>query len=165
MDGTLRFFRLAVIAGALIGSMLVTALPVAAVAGGNTEGCTPGFWKNHTNVWQEYTRNQTIASVFASAPAPHATRTLLQGLQGGGGRGISGAQRILLRAAIAALLNASYDDADGHLAFPWRRFATGFNGEPPLIATVNAALTSGSRKTILALAARLDAANNLGCPL
>ena len=70
-----------------------------------------------------------------------------------------------MRAATAALLNASYDDADGHLRFPWRRFATGHNGEPPLISTVDAALTSGSRKTILQLAARLDAANNLGCPL
>jgi hypothetical protein len=132
---------------------------------GNTEGCTPDFWKDHTKVWQEYTPNQTIGSVFTSAPAPHAAKTLLQGLQGGGGAGISGARDILLRAATASLLNASYDDADGHLRFPWRRFATGHNGEPPLISTVDAALTSGSRRTILQLAARLDAANNLGCPL
>ena len=160
-----RFLRSIVIVGALVTTMLVGALPVAAVAGGNTEGCTPGFWKNHTGVWQEYTPNQTIGSVFTGASAPHEAKTLHQSLQGGGGSGISGAQRILLRAATAALLNASYDDADGRLRFPWRRFVTGFNGEPPLIPTVNAALSGGSRTTVLDLAARLDAANNLGCPL
>jgi hypothetical protein len=158
--------RSAIIAGALLVSMFVTALPASADAGGNTEGCTPGFWKNHTEVWQEYSSAQTIGSVFSGTPAPYASMTLLQGLQLGGGPGVAGAQQNLLRAAIASLLNAAYDSEDGlHLQFPWRRDVVGVNGEPPLIPTVNAALTSGSRSGILALAAQLDTANNLGCPL
>jgi len=159
-----------VIAKVLMLSSMVLALivasvgPVAASSGGNTEGCTPGFWKNHTEVWQEYSPTQTIGSVYSGAPAAYANLTLLEGLSLQGGSGVSGAQQTLLRAAIASLLNASYDDGD-HLQFPWRRNDPGFNGEPPLIPTVNAALTSGSRSTILALAAQLDTANNLGCPL
>jgi hypothetical protein len=159
-------FRLLVLVGSLVAMLAVSAGPVSADTGGNTEGCTPGFWKNHTSVWQEYSPNQTIGSVFAGAPEPYASMTLLQGLNLQGGGGVAGAQEILLRAAVAALLNAAYDSADGeHLQFPWRRNDVGVNGEPPLIPTVNAALTSGSRSTILALATSLDAANNLGCPL
>ena len=158
--------RSILVAGAMLVMMMGNALPVSADAGGNTEGCTPGFWKNHTSIWQEYSPTQTIGSVFANAPAPYASMTLLQGLSLQGGSGVSGAQEILLRAAIASLLNAAYDSADGlHLQFPWRRDVVGVNGEPPLIPTVNSALTSGSRSTILALATRLDSANNLGCPL
>ena len=51
------------------------------------------------------------------------------------------------------------------VGFPWRRFSTGLDGRPPLVETVNDALASGDRATILELAARLDADNNLGCPL
>ena len=153
--------------GLLLLSMLFALIatsvaPVAATSGGNTEGCTPGFWKNHTEVWQEYTANQTIGSVFGGSA--YGSSTLLQGLNFSGGTGVAGAERILLRAAIASLLNAAYDDGD-HLQFPWRRNDIGFNGEPPLIPTVSAALASDDRSVMLSLAAQLDAANNLGCPL
>jgi hypothetical protein len=36
---------------------------------------------------------------------------------------------------------------------------------PPLVASVNEALATDDRSTILALAGWLDADNNLGCPL
>jgi hypothetical protein len=79
--------------------------------------------------------------------------TLLQGLQFGGGPGIEGAQQILLRAAVAALLNA----ASGGVTYPL--------SVADVISQVNAALASGNRQIMLALAGRLDTLNNLGCPL
>jgi hypothetical protein len=154
-----RFVRF-VVPLALLVATLGAAAPAAAVTVGTTEGCTPGFWKNHPTVWQEYAPTQTIQSVYAGAASTtYANLTLLQGLSLQGGSGVSGAQQILLRAAIAALLNSAYDP----LAFPWQRDGSAFR--PALIVTVNAALTSGNRATMLALAARLDADNNLGCPL
>ena len=74
-----------------------------------------------------------------------------------------GAALILARAAVAAYLNAAYDDGE-HMKFPWRRYVAAF-GNPPLIETVDAAFKSGSRSQMINLAKRLDKANNLGCPL
>ena len=157
--------------GGLLVMLLVSALAFGAGQAsasviGNTEGCSPGYWKNHPGSWQEMTTTQSIASLYGAAGTPYDNLTLLQGLSLRGGPGVSGAQQILLRAAIAAALNAAYDSPDGeHLKFPWRREGTGFDGEPPLIPTVYDALRSGNRDTILKLASWLDADNNLGCPL
>lgn len=121
------------------------------------EGCTPGYWKNHTDSWAGlgYSPGQTVGSVFSGASAfpSLASQTLLQALQGSGGPGTLGAARILLRAAVAALLNAAHSGVE----YP-RTTAS-------IIADVNAALASNSRDTMLELAAELDADNNLGCPL
>lgn len=125
---------------------------------GTTQGCTPGYWKNHTDSWQEYVPTQTVSSVYSGA-APYAGETLLVALNGGGGPGVNGAKTILLRAAVAALLNSAYDP----LLYPWQRSGSQFR--PALIATVDAALASGNRATMLALATWLDTDNNLGCPL
>jgi hypothetical protein len=125
---------------------------------GTTQGCTPGYWKNHTDSWQEYVPTQTVGSVYSGA-APYANEWLVTALNGGGGPGVNGAKTILLRAAVAALLNAAYDP----LLYPWQRFGSAFR--PPLLATVDAALASGNRDTMLALATWLDKDNNLGCPL
>lgn len=122
-----------------------------------TEGCTPGYWKNHTDSWAGtgYTPGQTVGSVFSGAGAfpSLASQTLLQALQGGGGPGTLGAAKILLRAATAALLNAAHSGVD----------YTRTTAE--ILADVNAALTSNSRDTMLTLASELDGDNNLGCPL
>jgi hypothetical protein len=120
------------------------------------EGCTPGYWKNHTSAWAGtgYSAGQTAGSVFSLGGFPSlANRTLLQTLQGGGGSGTLGAARILLRAAVAALLNAAHAGVD------YPRTTT------EIIADVNAALASNNRSTMLELAAELDGDNNLGCPL
>lgn len=121
------------------------------------EGCTPGYWKNHTGSWAAsgYSPSQTVSSVFSGAGAfpSLAGQTLLQALQGGGGPGTLGAAKILLRAATAALLNAAHPGVD------YTRTAA------DIIADVNAALASGSRDRMLALASALDGDNNLGCPL
>lgn len=116
------------------------------------EGCTPGYWKNHLDSWGPtgYTPGQSLTSVFG---ANALSGSLLDGLGFGGGPGVTGAKRILLRAAVAALLNAA------HPGVAYTQSAAS------VIASVNAALASGSRDTMLALASSLDRDNNLGCPL
>jgi hypothetical protein len=79
--------------------------------------------------------------------------TLLMALQYGGGPGELGAARILLRAAVAALLNAAHDNVN----YP--------RTVVEVITAVNAALDSCDRSTMLSLATKLDTDNNLGCPL
>jgi hypothetical protein len=124
---------------------------------GEDTGCTPGYWKNHTDSWAGtgYSPGQTTGSVFSGASAfpSLASKTLLQAIQGGGGPGLDGAAKILLRAAVAALLNASHSGVD----YP--------RTTAEILADVNAALTSGNRNTMLALATALDNDNNSGCPL
>jgi hypothetical protein len=70
-----------------------------------------------------------------------------------GGSGTRGAAQILLRAAVAALLNAASPNVDYPLT------------TAEVISQVNAALASNNRNTMLAFASRLDSYNNLGCPL
>ena len=117
------------------------------------EGCTPGFWKNHTDLWVTYSPGQTVESVF-NVPDQFGldNDTLLTALDYPGGNGPSGAAQILLRAAVAALLNAASPDVDYPLT------------EAEIIDQVNAAL-AGNRPTMLALAIQLDGFNNLGCPI
>ena len=121
------------------------------------EGCTPGFWKNSTGSWVGYSPNQLVGSVF-SLPSGVLNNqlgddSLLEALNYGGGNNLLGAARILLRAAVASLLNAANPDVE----FP--------RTEAEIIAAVNAALATGNRATILALASELDDDNNLGCDL
>jgi hypothetical protein len=122
-----------------------------------TEGCTPGYWKNHTDSWAGtgYSPGQSTVSVFSAASAfpSLASKTLLQSLQGGGGPGTLGSATILLRAAVAALLNAAHSGVDYPLT------------QAQIISRVNSALASNNRDTMLALASTLDDDNNLGCPL
>lgn len=147
-------------AGLVVGLLSVGA-PASAVTIGH-EGCTPGYWKNHVESWEEMSPSTLFSSVFGSGTSGAlAGVTFAQALQGGGGSGVAGAERILARAAAAAYLNAAHDG----LGYPWRRHAVGEDGRPPLVATVMEALASGDRQTMLALASRLDADNNLGCPL
>jgi hypothetical protein len=122
-----------------------------------TQGCTPGYWKNHTGSWAGtgYSPGQSTVSVFSAASAfpSLAGKTLLQSLQGGGGPGTLGAATILLRAAVAALLNAAHSGVDYPLT------------QAQVISRVNSALASNDRDTMLSLASTLDGDNNLGCPL
>lgn len=120
------------------------------------EGCTPGYWKNHTDSWLPtgYSPGQSVVSVFADAGAyPQGAASLLEALQFGGGPRVEGGVKILLRAAVASLLNASHPGVD---------FA---RSAADVIADVNAALATGNRHTMLALATALDNDNNDGCGL
>jgi hypothetical protein len=74
-----------------------------------------------------------------------------------GGSGVSGAKEVLLRAGVAALLNASFHEEMGHVIGP--------NGVWPytsaeIIDMVSIATCSNSRTTMLALAYELDGYNN-----
>lgn len=127
-------------------------------------GCTPGYWKNHTENWQEARPDSLFTSKFDAAGQPVVSlslngKTFAQTLQGGGGPGVAGGESILARAATAAYLNAAHEGVQ----YPWRRSAVGLDGRPALVPTVRAAINSGDRATMIELANRLDADNNLGC--
>lgn len=151
---------LAVIAAvALAMTTMVVAGTASADNIGTDEGCTPGYWKNHTESWEEYGPDLTVAELFP-LPASLASlgpMTLEEALGGGGGRGELGGARILLRAAVASFLNAAHEG----IGYPYRRYDEPGNIGP----RITAALASGDRAAMVALAAELDDANNLGCPL
>jgi hypothetical protein len=122
------------------------------------DGCTPGYWKQdqHFDSWIStgFSPFQTLESVFNVPDSLGMdNNTLLQALNFGGGPGVSGAAQNLLRAAVAALLNSAHPGVD----YP--------RTTAEVIASVNAALASNNRTTMLTLAAGLDADNNLGCTL
>lgn len=141
-------------------------------------GCTPGYWKNHATeaVWGPtgYSPDDEIGEVFNDLVTigdigpfgmvhwadigidPHDT--LLQALNYGGGSGISGAAQILLRAAVAALLNGAHPDVDG-FAKEWVIKRT--------VGYLNGIEGQGLsyRGNILWLATMLDGENNRGCPI
>jgi Prealbumin-like fold domain len=131
----------------------VTNDDVAAPPVGN-EGCSHGYWMNHQAAWSPtgYASSQTVGSVF-SGSEPLASSTLLDALKFKGGSTVTEAKQILLRQAVAALLNAQHPG----VSYP--------RTTAQVIAAVNAALASNNRTTILDLASALDADNNLDCPL
>lgn len=98
-----------------------------------------------------------MASVFNGAGSgPYKAlgdASLLDGLAFQGGTSLKGAAEILLRAAISAVLNAAHPDVN------YPRTV----GE--IVTSVNDALDSHDRSTILSLASALNADNNLFCPL
>lgn len=121
------------------------------------QGCTPGYWKNHTDSWPAtgYSPGQKVQSVFAKASLYPGlgSDTLHAALSFKGGSTLEGAAGNLLRASVAALLDASHPGVD----YP--------RTPASVISDVDAALASGNRDTLLSLASALDADNNLGCPL
>jgi uncharacterized repeat protein (TIGR01451 family) len=116
-------------------------------------GCTPGFWKNCTQQWLNtgFSTDQSVSSVFTvqSCEGNLGSASLLQALSFKGGSGVSGAAQILLRAAVAGLLNSV------KLGYPLSM--------DQVVMQVNGALASCDRDTILALASTIDGFNNLGC--
>jgi len=121
------------------------------------QGCTPGYWKNHSDSWAAagFSTGQSVESVFGQAGAYPAlgVASLIEALDFNGGPGLEGAARNLLRAAVAGLLDASHPDVD----YP--------RTPGQVVSEVNAALASGDRDTMLSVAASIDQDNNLGCPL
>jgi hypothetical protein len=110
-------------------------------SGCELNGCTLGYWKNHTQAWNCYSTCTLYKDVF-SASTLDANLTLQQALNLGGG----GCNN-LARQSVAALLNI----CEG---LPY-----GVRTTDELIALVNAAFTNG---TCGALGAQLDAFNNEG---
>jgi hypothetical protein len=132
----------------------LAAAPGAQATGTGTDGCTPGYWKNHTSNWEEARTTKLVKSAFdVGTFTAVGNMTFLQALQGGGGTGTTGAARILARSAVAAWLNAAHDD----LGYPLTR--------AQIKRMVDAAFASGSRAEMIRVAARLDSLNNSDCPL
>ncbi len=149
----------------LSAATLVTGLAAAPTGATNigTEGCTPGYWKNHTDSWweDEFTTISPDRPLYAGGAfwvtTPLRGDTFLDALSYQGGPGAAGAERILLRAAVAAFLNAAHEG----VGYPYRRYTDPL----AIVPSVNEAIKSGDRARMLALATVLDNANNLGCPL
>jgi hypothetical protein len=64
------------------------------------QGCTPGYWKNHTGSWQGYSPSANFDKVFGIKHYGSLTLLEAAGLGGGG-------FNALARHAAAALLNSS----------------------------------------------------------
>jgi hypothetical protein len=134
-------------------------------------GCTPGFWRQEFNYvhWVDYAPNDLLQAVFEAGKIVNGLKdnTLAEALEFDGGSGAAGAQRILFRAAVASLLNLSHPD----IAFivPASNGDAAITSAADLITAVNSVLSTqnSGRAAMLALAERLDAANNAVnlCPL
>jgi hypothetical protein len=113
-----------------------------------TEGCTPGYWKNHTDSWVGYSSGQAFSSVFDNAFPGKSLLTVLKQPASSGG---TNALNDLGRHTVAALLNASssvdypYSTAD---------VITMFNNTYP-----------GTDGAYEALKNMFAGFNELGCPL
>lgn len=122
------------------------------------EGCTVVYWKmpKHYHTWTAagFSIRQTLESVF-DVPDTFGldSTTLPQALDLSGGSGTTGAAPVLLRGAVAALLNSAHPGVN----YPRKT--------DHIIADVNAALASNDRDTMLTLGSALDADNDVGCPL
>ena len=151
-----------ILAGFVVMAAMLTVVPLgspAVATGIGNEGCTPGYWKNHPDSWEEYTPDTKLGDLwtFPAELSGFADWTMLDALNAQGGPGLDGATEILVRAATAAYLNAAHDG----VGYPYRRFTS----PGKLQHRINTALASLSRAKILDLATLLDTANNLGCPL
>jgi uncharacterized repeat protein (TIGR01451 family) len=150
---------------------------------------TPGFWKTHwdapkqNDAWQ-YTAyevgNSLAEAGFVTNYVNENATTLLDALSLPGGRGEAGAERTLLRAAVAALLNASFHetttcfDDDGNLRCSFTNdMIIGPNGQvfypyttEKILELFNAETAKAAmpgvdnRSGMLELAMELDAYNN-----
>ena len=128
-------------------------LGVYATEGGGEpeEGCTPGYWKNHLDAWilTGIEPTEEVGEDCFIVPYPDlASTSMLDALSFNGGSGTEGAARILLRTAVAALLNRAHPDIEY---------------EFDVVGAVNSALASDNRTTMLDLKDDLDYFNNLGC--
>jgi hypothetical protein len=113
-------------------------------------GCTPGYWKNHTEDWVGFAPDQLVSDVFSNAGSL-GSGTLLAALSAGGGSSLTAAKALLIHHAVAALLNSTHPDID--YAFTTAQ----------VIAWTSEMLTSTDRDAILGLKNLFDAENNRGC--
>ncbi|MBI2567685.1 MAG: hypothetical protein HYV63_11690 [Candidatus Schekmanbacteria bacterium] len=119
-------------------------------------GCTPGYWKNHLESWPitSLSPDQPVDTVFGELwlYPEVGSATLLEALSFSGGSDLLGAVRLLVRAGVAAVLNALHPDVPHMLP-------------SEVLNIVNTALDSQDRDTILAAAALLGDRNDSVCPL
>ena len=114
--------------------------------------CSHGFWKTHTP-WPGGILPTHLVGTYFPESDYYDAATLQAALEFGGGSGVDGAERILLRQAVASLLNETeYGTAFG----PYASVAA-------LKTAVNNALATGDRTTMLHLASTLEWWNNGVC--
>ena len=125
-------------------------------------GRTPGFWKNNQEAWvTDYAPDRFIQDVFTipgtllqsgvlDLVKPSGKDRLIDGLNYQGGSNLSGGFQILMRAAIAALLNEAY----------YGIYYPGATSPAGLIAQVNSTLATQNRASYITLASLLDYWNN-----
>jgi hypothetical protein len=127
------------------------------------KGCTPGYWKQsqHFDSWVPTGLKTTdlVGKLFSNAylykldGKQMSKYTLVEALSFQGGSGTVGSAQILLRAAVAAELNARNQT----IGYPMSAGA--------IVTAVQNALASVNRGTMILLASQLDDLNNLGCVL
>jgi hypothetical protein len=131
-----------------------TTTPTTTTTPEGKEGCTPGFWKNHPEDWEGFSPDQTLDEVFdAAGLGSLGSTTLLDALSFKGGDSVVAAKRILLRHAVAALLNSAHSGVDFGMT------------TAEVISLVDDALASNDRDEILAAKNVLAALNQRDCPL
>ncbi len=113
----------------------------------NYSGLTPGFWKNHTCLWQGNKPTDSFNTVFGVSIqiGCDSNPSLLTALQSGGG-GVTA----LARQAVAALLNSEHQ----YINYPLTK--------TQIITLVHNAIKSGNSATITALTNQLETYNSLG---
>ena len=132
------------------------------VNGSDFEGCTLGYWGAtqgrtgaviHQADWNltNYTTSTTLANAgFTCAPRPNDT--MLTALRYKGGPKINDKKNLLIKQAVAALLDASHPDVNYPL------------NVGDILNLVNGTC-GGTLDEILAAQVLLNSLNNLGCPL
>lgn len=118
-------------------------------------GCTPGYWKNHPDMWNKFDPyTSTVGDMFSAAWARFpqlADDPLIEALRYKGGPGLEGGARIMLRAAVAGALTNLLPDFDFSLL---------------VLGRTQNELWFGTRETMLAWASEVDYHLNLyECPL
>ncbi len=149
-----RGIRAAMAVAAVAAVSLIAAAPGHTWNEEATEGCSPGYWKNHTEAWVTYTPDQTLGSVFTfpNAADPLASATLLDALSFSGGPTIEDKEALFLHHATAGLLNAS---AGLDYGLSLNR----------VIRTTNRLLANHRAGQYERVKDLFDKFNNLGCPL
>ena len=136
--------------GAMLAStaaLAVFAAPIAAFGWGGTEGCTPGFWKNHPEDWERTGLSPTDSVEETFDIEIGDDKTLMEALRTGGG-----GENALLRHAVAALLNSlTYPDVD-------------YKYEPDEVIEKVQDAFSG-KKSFESVKNTLEKQNEQGCPL
>ena len=122
------------------------------------EGLTPGFWKNHPELWVGYSPDQLWTSVFADSITiktggknTNSDPTLLEVLGAKGG--INEAENVydaLARHAVAAILNAAHPD----VGYPM--------SSADIISQVNSVINNGINTDAEPLKDTLEGYNQLG---
>lgn len=148
--------------GVVVVAVVASVVPLAGTAQAwpiGQDGCTPGYWKTHTEDWQRFATTTTLGEYFTfpAELSDFADDTFLEALGYMGGDDLAGKTEVLMRAAVAAMLNMAHHDVD----YPLRPYSQPGNVQK----MVNDALASLDEAAIVRTGSYLDKRNNLGCPL